>query len=120
VPLGLLNNVVLEKRVVTCITVNMAEAYHVLAAEIDKVVNCPYPSQLKASHHRVEQQNDGLILHQSLRDILWSRCSSVDINRCIQAMPCKVDQLVSRLLEGLPQWPYVLDIVTMLGKNLRW
>ncbi|KAK5117493.1 hypothetical protein LTR85_008878 [Meristemomyces frigidus] len=75
----------------------MAEAYKLLVAEVDRVVDSPYPTQLK-----------------SLRDILGKNCSATDINRCVQARLCRVDDLCLCLLSGLRQWPYVLDIITRL------
>lgn len=75
----------------------MAEAYESLVAEIDRIVTSPYPTQLKG-----------------LRDIACGRCTEGDIAQWVLARPCQVERLAECLLEGLRQWPYVLDLVTRL------
>ncbi|KAK4543455.1 hypothetical protein LTR36_005598 [Oleoguttula mirabilis] len=75
-------------------------AYSMLLAEVDRVVDSPYPTQLK-----------------SLRDVLYTKCSVADINRCVQVRLCRIDDLAFCMLEGLRQWPYVLDIITRLACN---
>ncbi|EME38803.1 hypothetical protein DOTSEDRAFT_83484 [Dothistroma septosporum NZE10] len=69
-------------------------SYDALAAEVNRITSCPYPSQLR-----------------TLRDIGVTQCSDADISQWAAANPCLVDTLVSCLLEGLQQWPYVLDLV---------
>ncbi|KAK5717176.1 hypothetical protein LTR15_009065 [Elasticomyces elasticus] len=75
----------------------MAEMYELLLAEIDRVVNSPYPTQLK-----------------SLRDVVCTKCSGLEIERSLQARSCQVERLAVLLLAGLRHWPYVLEIITKL------
>lgn len=77
----------------------MAEAYEILAAEIDRILSSPYPTQLKG-----------------LRDITCSKCTQSDIAKWSLSRPCQVERLADCLLEGLQQWPYVLELVTRLCK----
>ncbi|KAI7347619.1 hypothetical protein KC320_g7126 [Hortaea werneckii] len=72
-----------------------------LLAELDRIVNSPYPTQLK-----------------SLRDIVCCKCSEATISRCLHLRRCAVDRLAVCLIEGLNQWPYVLDIITSLASTL--
>lgn len=37
----------------------------------------------------------------------------------VQARLCQLDRLANCLLEGLQQWPYVLDIITKLCKVIQ-
>ena len=74
------------------------EALHSLAAEITRVVISPYPTQLKA-----------------LRD-LASAASGADVESCLRARPCHIGRLAQCVLQGLSQWPYVLDLVARLCK----
>ena len=78
---------------------SMAEPYDLLRAEIDRVVNSPYPTQLKR-----------------LRDIACIKCSESDISRWALSRPCQIKRLAECLLDGLRQWPYVLELVTRLGE----
>ncbi|KAI7086193.1 hypothetical protein KC356_g5274 [Hortaea werneckii] len=79
----------------------MADIECQLLAELDRVVNSPYPTQLK-----------------SLRDIVCCKCSEATISRCLHLRRCAVDRLAVCLVEGLNQWPYVLDIITSLASTL--
>ncbi|KAI6951484.1 hypothetical protein KC348_g84 [Hortaea werneckii] len=79
----------------------MADIECQLLAELDRVVNSPYPTQLK-----------------SLRDIVCCKCSEATISRCLHLRRCAVDRLAVCLIEGLNQWPYVLDIITSLASIL--
>ncbi|KAI7493462.1 hypothetical protein KC367_g8634 [Hortaea werneckii] len=79
----------------------MADIECQLLAELDRVVNSPYPTQLK-----------------SLRDIVCCKCSEATISRCLHLRRCAVDRLAVCLIEGLNQWPYVLDIITSLASTL--
>ncbi|RMX89106.1 hypothetical protein D0869_01121 [Hortaea werneckii] len=76
----------------------MADIECQLLAEVDRVVSSPYPTQLK-----------------SLRDIVCCKCSAATISRCLHLRRCAVDRLAVCLIEGLSQWPYVLDIVISLA-----
>lgn len=69
-------------------------SYEALAAEVDRITTCPYPSQLR-----------------TLRDIA-DQCTHADIAQWAAAKPCLIETLAACLLEGLQQWPYVLDIIT--------
>ncbi|KAK3707259.1 hypothetical protein LTR37_012260 [Vermiconidia calcicola] len=80
----------------------MADTYEELASEIDRIVNSPYPTQLK-----------------HLRDLLCTKCSARDVSRWILAKPCQVESLASCVLEGLRQWPYVLEIVEKLSGHIK-
>lgn len=75
----------------------MAGSYNSLVAEIDRVVSSPYPTQLK-----------------SLRDLVCTKCTDGDIARWTLARPCQVRRLANCLLEGLRQWPYVLELISRL------
>ena len=75
----------------------MAGAYESLGLEIDRVVGSPYPTQLK-----------------TLRDIACTKCTESDIARWALSRPCQIQGLAECLLDGLRQWPYVLDLVTTL------
>jgi len=44
-----------------------------------------------------------------------AKCSNADIAKCFRIHACKIDALVVCLLEGLQQWPYVLDIIIRLA-----
>ncbi|KAK1092208.1 hypothetical protein LTR48_004774 [Friedmanniomyces endolithicus] len=81
----------------------MADGYALLLGEVDRVVNSPYPTQLK-----------------SLGDIVSTRCSSPDIDRCLRVRLCTIERLGACLLEGLRHWPYVLEIITKLSHNLAF
>ncbi|KAK0267132.1 hypothetical protein LTR35_016519 [Friedmanniomyces endolithicus] len=81
----------------------MADGYALLLGEVDRVVNSPYPTQLK-----------------SLCDIVSTRCSGLDIDRCLRVRLCTIERLEARLLEGLRHWPYVLEIITKLSHNLAF
>ncbi|KAK4609337.1 hypothetical protein CLAFUW4_14266 [Fulvia fulva] len=74
--------------------------YDALAVEVKRIASCPYPSQLR-----------------TLRDIVITQCSDADITQWAAANPCLVETLVSCLLEGLQQWPYVLDLVAKFASN---
>lgn len=76
----------------------MAEPYDNLVAEIDRVVNSPYPTQLKG-----------------LRDLVCTKCTEGDVSRWALVRPCQIGRLVECLLDGLRQWPYVLELLTGLG-----
>lgn len=79
----------------------MASAgYEALATEIDRIVACPYPSQLR-----------------TLRDIAVSQCSDADISQWADAKPCLVEALASALIEGLQHWSYVLDLIAKFALN---
>lgn len=73
--------------------------YDSLAVEIQRVTSSPYPTQLR-----------------TLRDLAL-RCSDANISQWAAARPCDVDGLVSCLLESLPQWSYVLEIITKFAFN---
>lgn len=79
----------------------MAEPNDTLLAEIDRITSSPYPTQLKA-----------------LRDIACTKCTESDVSKWALSRPCQIPILVECLLVGLRQWPYVLELVTRLGK--RW
>lgn len=55
---------------------------------------------------------------QSLRDALQSEDAEQSINRWALAKPCQVQRLASSVLEALPHWPHVLEIVTALSSNM--
>ncbi|KAF2861447.1 hypothetical protein K470DRAFT_215003, partial [Piedraia hortae CBS 480.64] len=76
-------------------------ACELLLAEIDRIVDCPYPTQLK-----------------TLRDLILSKCSDADVAKCMQLRKCRIGHLSIRVLEALRQWPYVLDIITRLARNV--
>ncbi|KAF2724691.1 hypothetical protein K431DRAFT_309822 [Polychaeton citri CBS 116435] len=76
--------------------------YKILTDEIIRIVASPYPIQLK-----------------TLRIILLSKCDSVDVIRWTASNSCKFTTLASRVLEALPRWPYVLDIVTKLCADVK-
>ncbi|KAI6864930.1 hypothetical protein KC334_g20142, partial [Hortaea werneckii] len=78
----------------------MADIECQLLAELDRVVSSPYPTQLK-----------------SLRDIVCCKCSEALISRCLHLRRCAVDRLAVCLIEGLSQWPYVLDIIISLAST---
>ncbi|KAI5201366.1 hypothetical protein E4T39_05197 [Aureobasidium subglaciale] len=69
---------------------------HPLSAEVDRVVFTPYPTQLKSLHDIVNQTSEADI-------ILWASCYK-----------CRVSVLSQALIDALPQWPYVLEIITRL------
>ncbi|KAH9826723.1 hypothetical protein Tdes44962_MAKER09982, partial [Teratosphaeria destructans] len=74
-----------------------------LGAEIDRVLDSPYPTQLK-----------------SLRDLVTSpQCSDAVVDRCVHTRLCRLDHLARCLLEGWRRWPYVLDIIHPLCRNGR-
>ncbi|KAF2773883.1 hypothetical protein EJ03DRAFT_370739 [Teratosphaeria nubilosa] len=79
----------------------MDEPCVLLGVEIDRILDSLYPTQLK-----------------SLRDLVTSRCSDADVNKCLQTRACRCDHLARCLLEGLRQWPYVLDVITKLCRNV--
>ncbi|KAI5211868.1 hypothetical protein AUEXF2481DRAFT_26781 [Aureobasidium subglaciale EXF-2481] len=68
----------------------------ILAAEVDRVVFTPYPTQLKSLHDIVNQTSEADIC-------LWASCYK-----------CRVSSLSQALIDALPQWPYVLEIITRL------
>lgn len=75
----------------------MAGAYERLLAEIDRIVLSPYPTQLKR-----------------LRDIACAECTDLDTARWALSRPCQIECLAECLLEGLRQWPYVLELISRL------
>ncbi|RMY71345.1 hypothetical protein D0863_05216 [Hortaea werneckii] len=68
-----------------------------LLAELDRIVNSPYPTQLK-----------------SLRDIVCCKSSEATISRCLHLRRCAVDRLAVCLIEGLSQWPYLTCVASTL------
>ncbi|GAB7359541.1 hypothetical protein MBLNU230_g6729t1 [Neophaeotheca triangularis] len=75
-------------------------AYDELAAEARRIVRSPYPTSL-----------------QQLEEIVCRRSSQAEIDQWTLSNPCLIQPLVATLLEGLKQWPYVLDIVTSICSN---
>ncbi|KXS96414.1 hypothetical protein AC578_3016 [Pseudocercospora eumusae] len=73
--------------------------YEALAVEIERVTTSPYPTQLRTLRH--------LVLH----------CIDADVSQWAAAKPCQISTLASCLLEALPQWSYVLDIITKFAFN---
>lgn len=73
-------------------------SYAALVAEVERVTSSPYPSQLR-----------------TLRDIVVSQCTDAEISQWVAAKPCLVESLATCLIEGLQQWSYVLDIITMFA-----
>ncbi|KAK6003096.1 hypothetical protein QM012_000941 [Aureobasidium pullulans] len=69
----------------------------ILAAEVDRVVFTPYPTQLKSLHDIVLQTSEANIC-------LWASCYH-----------CRITSLSQALIDALPQWPYVLEIITRLS-----
>ncbi|KAI4731286.1 hypothetical protein E4T49_00889 [Aureobasidium sp. EXF-10728] len=61
----------------------------ILAVEVDRVVFTPYPTQLKTSEANI---------------CLWASCYH-----------CRISSLSQALIDALPQWPYVLEIITRLS-----
>lgn len=78
----------------------MGEGEALLGSELDRVLQSPYPTTLKA-----------------LRDIVCSKCTAADINRCVRARLCQVDHLTARVSDALDQWAYVLDLITKLCES---
>ncbi|WPH01726.1 Hypothetical protein R9X50_00457800 [Acrodontium crateriforme] len=77
----------------------MAEMHIRLCEEIDRIVHSPYPTQLKG-----------------LRDIICHKhCSETNIRRSIALKQCTLKRLVECVIDGLRQWPYVLDIISRLA-----
>lgn len=74
-------------------------SYTALAAEVDRITQSPYPSQLRTLHTAV------------------SSCTDADISQWASAKPCLVEPLASCLIEGLQQWSYVLEIITKFSLN---
>ncbi|KAH0029520.1 hypothetical protein KCU78_g3325, partial [Aureobasidium melanogenum] len=69
----------------------------ILAAEVDRVVFTPYPTQLKSLYDIVSQTSEANIC-------LWASCYH-----------CRISSLSQALIDALPQWPYVLEIITRLS-----
>ncbi|EME86884.1 uncharacterized protein MYCFIDRAFT_172580 [Pseudocercospora fijiensis CIRAD86] len=67
---------------------------------IRRVTTSPYPTQLR-----------------TLRDLVL-QCSDADISQWAAAKPCDIPTLASCLLEGLQQWPYVLEIIAKFACNI--
>ncbi|KAM0718301.1 hypothetical protein Q7P37_006633 [Cladosporium fusiforme] len=82
----------------------MSQGSELLVAEVDRVVNSPYPTQLKELH-----------------TIACQKCSDGDILEWAAARPCQIDALARNLIRALQQWPYVLEIITKFcaSKNVR-
>lgn len=73
----------------------MAQTYDRLAEEIDRIVDSPYPTQLKV-----------------LRDLVCNERCLADVSRWLRSRPCQLQRLAQCLLDGLRHWPYVLDLIT--------
>ncbi|KAI4746403.1 hypothetical protein E4T50_03294 [Aureobasidium sp. EXF-12298] len=69
----------------------------ILAVEVDRVVFTPYPTQLKSLHDIVSHTSEANIC-------LWASCYH-----------CRISSLSQALIDALPQWPYVLEIITRLS-----
>lgn len=87
-----------------------------LAAEVDRVVFTPYPTQLKVGETVIDLycNTDNYSSLQSLHDIV-SQTSEANICLWASCYHCRISSLSQALIDALPQWPYVLEIITRLS-----
>lgn len=78
----------------------MASAYGLLAQEISRIVRSPYPTQLKTLHNIVLASSDA------------------DVSDWVLSHPCQVNVLAQALRDGIEDWPYVVDIIACLSKEV--
>lgn len=87
-----------------------------LVNEVDRIVNSPYPTQLKVCFLffvACVGYNFVSDLLQTLYDIV-SRSSEAELCFWATSYPCRVQPLARVLIDALPHWPYVLDLTIRL------
>lgn len=90
-------------------------AYEELAAEARRIVRSPYPTSLQVCNPCPWVARSRLTdSQQQFEEIVCRKSSQAEIDQWTLSNPCLIQPLVATLLEGLKQWPYVLDIVTSL------